>query len=217
MANIAVAFGFRHIGYVEGAAPTYGLRRRKIALGNTNPVFHGDPIQDVATTGYIQQGITTPASGLFSGVFSHCEYFSVSQQKKVRSNYWPGSDAQFDVDAFVIDTVGAMFLAACDGSPIVLANVDRNIDFTIATGGSATPTTGQGNTIAQLSGALLKSSSITTTATLPFRIYKLYSDDVVPNAPVLGATSPNGADNSTNFNWAIVTFNSVSFKQLTSL
>jgi hypothetical protein len=218
MANIAVAFGFRHVGYVEGAAPTYGLRRRKIALGNTNPIFHNDPVHDVAgPTGYIEQSPSTPASGSFCGVFSHCEYFSVSQQRKVRSNYWPGSDAQFDVDAFIIDTVGALFLAAADAGPITFASVDRNIDFTIATGGSSTPTAGQGNTVSQLSGATLKFSTIGSTATFPFRIYKLYSDDVVPGAPNAGATSPNGADNTTAFNWAVVTFNSVAFKQLTSL
>jgi hypothetical protein len=50
------------------------------------------------------------------------------------------------------------------------------------------------------------------TATLPFRIVRLYSDDVVQGAPLLGATSPNGADNSTQFNWAIVAFNQNSLK-----
>jgi hypothetical protein len=218
MANTAVAFGLRHVGYVEGAAPTYGLRRRKIALGQTNPIFRGDPVQDVAgPTGYIQQSVGTPAIGSFCGVFSHCEYYSVSQQRKVRSNYWPGSDAQFDPDCFIIDTVGALFVAACDAGPITFASVDRNIDMTIATGGSGTPTAGQGNTIAQLSGALLRFAGIGTTNTLPLRIYQLYSDSVVPGAPVAGATTPNGADNTTAFNWAIVTFNSVSFKQLQSL
>jgi len=217
MANIAVAFGFKHIGYVEGAAPTYGLRRRKIALGQTNPIFRGDPVSEVAgPTGYIQQAAAGTIS--LTGVFSHCEYFSVSQQRKVRSNYWPGSDAQFDPDAFILDTVGSLFLAASsNGGPITFASTDRNINFAIATGGSATPSAGQGNTVAQLSGSTLDFGTISTTPTLPFRIYKLYSDDVVPGAPNAGATSPNGADNTTAFNWAVVTFNNVAFKQLTSL
>lgn len=214
MANIAVAFGFKHIGFLEGSAPTYGLRHRKIALGNTNPIFHGDPVVPVIQTGYIQQAATAGAVQL-AGIFSHCEYFSVSQQRKVRSNYWPGSDAQFDVDAFVIDAPQALFLAAFDGGPVAFSQIDRNADVTIATGGSSTPTAGQGNTVAQLSGATLKSSNIGSTATFPFKLIAPYSDSVVPGQPVAGATSPNGADNTTAFNWWTVTFNNVEAKQLT--
>jgi len=132
---------------MEGFAPTYGLRHRKIALGNTNPIFHGDPVTSL-NTGYIAQSVSA-AAVQWAGVFSHCEYFSVSQQRKVRSNYWPGSDAQFDPDAFILDAAGALFVAASDGSTVatfapagaILFNaVDNNIDINIATGGSATET-----------------------------------------------------------------------------
>jgi hypothetical protein len=217
MANTLTPFGLRHAGYLEGAAPTYGLRRRKIALGNTNPIFHGDPVTSI-NTGYIAQSVQG-AAVQWAGVFSHCEYFSVSQQRKVRSNYWPGSDAQFDPDAFIIDAGNAYFIAACDGGPITFASVDKNIDVTIATGGSATPTagSGQGNTVAQLSGALLRFASIGTTNTLPLRIIRLYSDDVVPGAPTAGGTGVNGADNTTSFNWAVVGFNNVDTRALTGI
>src|SRR6266853_1405142 len=226
MANTAVAFGLRHVGYMEGFAPTYGLRHRKIALGNTNPIFHGDPVTSL-NTGYIAQSVSA-AAVQWAGVFSHCEYFSVSQQRKIRSNYWPGSDAQFDVDAFILDANGALFVAATDGSNVttfapagaILFNaVDNNIDINIATGGSATPTTGQGNTIAQLSGALLKPSSIAAaTTTLPMRLIAPYSDSVVPGQPVAGSTGgPNGADNTSAFNWWVVTFNSVDSRVLTGI
>ncbi len=224
MANVANAFGFKHVGYQEGTAPTMGLRPRKIALGNTNPIFHGDPVVSLST-GYIAQAVNNAATVGVAGIFSHCEYFSVSQQRKVRSNYWPGSDAQFDVDAFIIDTIGAMFVAASNGAAIVTANLDNNIGFNIATGGSATPTAGQGNTVSQLSGATLDvagtngtgSGAINTTTTLPFRLMRLYSDLVIPGSPLLGGTSVNGADNTTNFNWAVVTFNNQALKQLTGI
>jgi hypothetical protein len=228
--NILTPFGLKHLGNVGfGAAPSYELRQRRIALGNTNPIFRGDPVQTVtgASGGYIQQYVTGNTS--VAGIFSHCEYFSVSQQRKVRSNYWPGSDAQFDVDAFIIDAAFSQFYAASDGvgtvanfAPagiIVQAAIGANIDINIATGGSSSPVagSGQGNTVAQISGAMLKVATIATTSTLPLRLIRPYSDFVAPGAPAAGTTSFNGADNTSLFNWWIVAFNSAEAKQLTGV
>lgn len=226
MTNILTPFGLKHLGMVGfGGMPTYELRQRKIALGNTNPIFRGDPVTSLST-GYIAQAVSA-AAVQWAGVFSHCEYFSVSQQRKIRSNYWPGSDAQFDVDAFIIDAAGSQFLAASDGgvnpqgggNALLFGNIDFNIDVTIATGGSAAPVagSGQGNTIAQLSGALLKVTSVATTNTLPLRLIRPYSDFVAPGAPTAGTTSFNGADNTSAFNWYIVAFNNVDSKSLTGI
>jgi hypothetical protein len=229
MANILTPFGFKHLGNVGiGMAPSYEMRQRRIALGNTNPIFKGDPVQTVtgASGGYIQQ--YAAGTALFAGIFQGCEYFSVSQQRKVRSPYWPGSDAQFDVDAFIIDAAFSQFFAASDGTTvatfapagvILQAAIGANIDVVIATGGSTTPVagSGQGNTINGFSGALLKASTIATTATLPFRLVRPYSDFVAPGAPAAGTTSFNGADNTTTFNWWIVAFNSAEAKSLTGI
>lgn len=236
MANVLTPFGFKHIGFLEGFAPTYGVRRRKIALGNTNPIFHGDPVVSL-NTGYIAQATgtaqtsteTTSTVPVVSGIFQGCEYFSVSQQRKVRSPYWPGSDAQFDPDCFIHEQPGSLFLAASNGAAITFANIDANVGIFIATGGSTAPaaSSGQGNTVNGLSGAMLdvagtnggggaNSGAINTTSTglmLPFRIIKLYSEDVAQGAPNAGTTSFNGADNTTNFNWAVVTFNAASLKR----
>jgi hypothetical protein len=227
MANILAPFGFRHIGYLEGAAPTYGMRRRKIALGNSNPIFHGDPIVSLST-GYIAQASTNTladiaagAAPTVSGIFQGCEYLSISQGRKIRLPYWPGSDASADVDAFIIDAPTAIFVAQANGTPVVNlgsgSGIDLNCGMFIATGGSAAPTagSGQGNTTNGLSGAMIDtagtngsgSGAPATGAALPFRIVDLYSNFVAPNAPTAGTTSFNGADNTTNYNWAIVTFN----------
>jgi hypothetical protein len=224
MANVAVAFGFKHIGYAGGAAPTYVMKRRKIALGNGHAIFHGDPVISLGT-GYIDQAANN--STQFAGIFQGCEYLSVSQGRKVRSNYWPGSDASADVDAFIIDSGDALFLGASNGAPIVFGNVNNNIGYFIATGGSAAPVigSGQGSTSAQLSGALFDvagtnsggSGAINTTSTLPFRIVGLYSDFVAQGAPTAGSTSFNGSDNTTNFNWAVVKLNNVDFNSLTGI
>ena len=224
MANILAPAGFKHLGYMEGYAPTFGLRRRKIALGNTHAIFRGDPVISLAT-GYIDQ---ISANNIqLNGVFQGCEYFSVSQQRKVRSPYWPGSDAQFDVDAFVLDADGSLWLGQSNGAPITIANVDNNVGVFIALGGSISPTpgSGQGNTVNGISGALIDvagtntggSGAINTTSTLPFRIYSLYSDYVAQQAPVAGSTSFQGADNTTNFNFAVLTANNWDSKALTGI
>ncbi len=233
MANVLAPFGFRHIGFVEGAAQTYGMRRRKIALGNTNPIFHGDPIVSL-NTGYIAQAstntvadISTGAAPTVSGIFQGCEYLSISQGRKVRSPYWPGSDASADVDAFIIDSPGALFVAQANGTPVVSvgtsSGIDLNCGMFIATGGSAAPAagSGQGNTTNGLSGAMIDtagtngsgSGAPATGAALPFRIYDMYSNFMIPGAPTAGSTSFNGTDNTTNFNWAVVTFNLASLRR----
>lgn len=224
MANVLAPFGFRHVGYMEGYAPTYGMRRRKIALGNTHAIFHGDPVISLGT-GYIDQASANNVQ--LAGIFQGCEYLSISQGRKVRSNFWPGSDASADVDAFILDTQGSLWLAQSNGSPITFGNVDNNIGIFIATGGSASPAagSGQGNTSNQLSGALLDVAgansggpgAINTTSTLPFRIYALYSDFVAQGAPTAGSTSVNGSDNTTNFNWAVLTANNWDSKSLTGI
>lgn len=214
MANVLAPFGFRHVGYVEGAAPTYGMRRRKIALGNTNPIFHGDPVISLST-GYIAQ--LSANNVQVAGIFQGCEYLSISQGRKVRSNYWPGSDASADVDAFILDAAGSLWLAQSNGAPITFTNIDNNVGVFIATGGSTSPTpgSGQGNTASQLSGALIDiagtnsggSGAIGTAATLPFKIMDMYSNFVAQGAPNAGTTIVNGADNLTNFNWAVLSAN----------
>jgi len=157
MANVLTPFGFQHVGYMEGVTPSYGFRKRRIALGNTNPIFHGDPVVSLST-GYIAQASSNTVQ--VAGVFESCEYVSVSQQRKIRSWYWPGSDAQFDVDCYIIDAAGAYFKAQANGIPILLTSVGNNVGFFIATGGSTAPVagSGQGNTVNQISGSLLDSS-----------------------------------------------------------
>lgn len=224
MANVLAPFGFRHVGYLEGAAPTYGMRHRKIALGNTNPIFHGDPIVSLST-GYIAQSSTQQQTGTLpfvTGIFQGCEYISISQQRKVRSQYWPGSDALYDPDCFIIDSPNALFLAQANGTPVVFGNVGDNIGFFVATGGSTSPTagSGQGNTMNGLSGAMLDTAGTNSGGTgvvnagvgLPFKIYDLFSQYVAQNSPNAGTNIVNGADNTTNYNWAVVSLNLVDAK-----
>lgn len=233
MANTLAPRGFIHCGYLEGQAPTYGLRRRKIALANTHPIFRGDAVISLST-GYIDQQTTNAVQ--LAGIFQGCEYYSISQQRKVRSWYWPGSDAQYDVDAFIIDADRALFIGQSNGSAIVIGNIGNNVGVLTATsantsanfsGGSTAPVAGlgTGNTLNGISGMLLDvagtnaggSGAINTTSTLPFRIYDLYSNFVIQGGGTAGGTITNGADNTTNFNWAIVVSNNWDTKSLTGI
>lgn len=197
MANTLTPFGFRHFGVLEGSPPTYGMSARRIAAGNATAIFRGDPVTSLST-GYIAQSAagTTQIAGIFQG----CEYLSTSQGIKIRSKFWPGSDATGDVTAFIIDDPRATFLCQSNGSAVVLGNVNNNANFALTQAGS---------TVTGYSGATLDQSTILTTATLPFRIIRLASD-------VLPAGS-NGSDNTTNFNFAIVAFNNQDFKSLTGI
>jgi len=236
MSNTLSPFGFRHIGTKEGYAPTFGMTTRRIALGNTNAIGHGDPVAQIST-GYIGQASTNGTTGVVSiaGVFQGCEYYSISQQRKVRSNYWPGSDALYDPLAYIIDTPNALFYAQSNGAAVSFGNIGNNIGYFIATGTVTTVgSTGQVNSVTQNSGAMLDvagtnsggSGAVGTATTLPFRIVGLYSDLIsvlnqtgsyigLPNS--FGAPVLNGVDNTSNFNWAVVTFNNVDTKQQTGV
>jgi hypothetical protein len=66
---------------------------------------------------------------------------------------------------------------------------------------AATPV---GNTTTGYSGMLVNSGTLAVTTNFPFRIKQLYSD--------FGPAGSNGTDNTTNFNWAVLTFNNQDFK-----
>jgi hypothetical protein len=90
-------------------------------------------------------------------------------------------------------------MAAALNTSLVTANVGENIGFVIGTGNTAT---GQ-------SAATLDQSTLNTTNTLPFKVIDLGSKYL--------AAGSNGADVSTAYAWAVVTFNNQQYKQLTGL
>jgi hypothetical protein len=187
MANTFTPFGFSQ-RRGTGSAPTFEQTPALIASTNSTPIFFGDAVVPVtsSTTGYIQQATagTVPLAGIFVG----CKYTSVAQKRTVWSNYWPGSDANGDVEAYVVNDPNAQFLVASNtGSAVGLANVGKLCQLGVGTGTTATG----------LSGMYI--ASVGTTATFPFRIVSLYTDPV----------APNGNDTTTQFNWLVVAFNNV--------
>lgn len=190
MANTNAPFGFRQYSGT-GSAPTYEQNVRYIASNNTTAIYFGDAVIPL-TTGYIGQA--TASTVRVEGIFAGCKYVSTSQKRTVWSNYWPGSDANGDVEAYIIDDPNAKFLVQSSDSggtaAVTFANVGEYINLAVGTGNTATG----------ISGMTVNVATLATTVTLPFRIVGL-------------VTSPPGADGTdtaTEYNEVIVAFNNAS-------
>lgn len=184
MANTNSPFGFKQVKGT-GSAPTYEQSVRYIASNNTTPIFSGDAVIPL-TTGYIGQA--TASTVRMEGIFVGCKYVSVSQKRTVWSNYWPGSDANGDVEAYVVDDPNAQFIVQAGGTNVGFDKIGEYIQLNVGTGNTATG----------LSGMFVESPN--TTVTLPFRIVGLVSSP--PGA--------NGTDIASAYNQIIVAFNNAS-------
>jgi hypothetical protein len=186
-------FGFRDYYAGSGGAGTYAQHAYKIASGNGTAIYRGDPVMPVlAATGYITQGAA--GTTVLAGIFEGCKYLSTGQKRTIWMNYWPGSDATNDVEAYVFDDPNAQFLVQGNSTTF-------NITGTLAAQTSgpqmqyAQFAIGTGNSSTQQSGAYL--NSLGTTVTYPFIVRDLYVDP--PGA--------NGTDPTTANNYVIVGFN----------
>lgn len=181
MPNINAPFGFRQYAGT-GSAPTYEQNVRYIASNNTTPIFFGDAVIPLAT-GYIAQA--TASTVQLAGIFAGCKYTSTSQKRTVWSNYWPGSDATGDVEAYVIDDPNARFEVQAGATQITIADVGNNAQLNVGTGNTATG----------ISGMFI--DTVGTTITFPFKIVGLI------NSP----PGSNGTEPSGGYNLVIVQFN----------
>lgn len=167
----------------DGAAPTYGMITRLVAYNDTTKIFRGDLVKQL-DTGYIAQWTAGTAVSQAAGVFWGCKYYSVSQKTTTYSNYWPGADVATNaiVTAYLVPintAVPPKFVVQSDATGIAFTNIGQNIDVAMGTG----------STLTGMSGMYINTATLGTTATLPFRILRLYSDVGV------GAGSEAGAYN----------------------
>ena len=197
MANTAAYFGFTQYQGGAGGAPTFAQSTRRIASGNTTPIYTGDPVMPVVSTanGYITQGAagTTRLDGIFVG----CKYLNTSLGRTVFSPYWPGSGATGDVEAYVIDDPSVRFLVQTSFAGAPMTGTATTMTSGII-GQYAQFTIGTGNTSTGRSGAYL--SSVNTTVTFPF---------IVVDYQISGN---NGGDPTTQYCNVIVGFNNEIFR-----
>jgi hypothetical protein len=198
--NVNAPFGFQDAGGL-GSPPTFEQIEEKVAA-TTAPMFKGDPVFRLADSTIA--GATTgpgPGAGVLAGIFQGCEYLSVTQGRKIWSNYWPAGDiaAGSLSQCWVTNAPGSRFRVQAGGSTtvgFVQADIGMNCQFAY----------GVGNPANQQSGAYIDMTvARAVTATLPFRIIGLVVD------PPGGPGTQAGA-----YNWAIVGFNNVETKSLTA-
>lgn len=193
MVNFNAPFGFKPYYGGSGGAPTFSQSTRRVA-SNAPAIFQFDPVMPVvgAATGYITRG--APGSTVLAGIFVGCKYLSVSQKRPVWSNYWPGSDAQNDVEAYVVDDPNAQFVCMGNGTTFNITG-SLAVYTSSPVGQYAQFAIGTGNTNTGQSGAYL--NTLGTTVTFPFVVRGLITNP--PGAP--------GADPTTAYNWLVVGFN----------
>lgn len=192
MANSNTPFGFMPLGSLSGSTPSFRHSQRKIASANSTAIYFGDAVVPVtgSATGYITAA--TASTVAMAGIFVGCQYLSNSQGTIVNSRYWPGSDANGDVTALVVDNPDATFLVQSDSTGLPFAKVGQNIQLNVGAGG---------NTLTGNSGMYV-SGSPATTVTFPF-IYL---------GPAQLPPGVNGADATLAYNIVIVGFNNEIFK-----
>lgn len=190
MSNVQAPFGFSPEGTVGGSTPNFRLSRRLIASTNATAIYTGDAVVPVTSsvTGYIQQA--TASTTALAGVFFGCKYLSISQGRVVWSRFWPGSDANGDVTAYVIDDPQAVFLVQAGAAAIGMADLNLNVQLAVGTGNT---TTGQ-------SGMFIQNPA--STSTLPFTITGFVTDP----------SGANGTDITSAYNYVLVTFNNEIFR-----
>lgn len=189
MANTNAPFGFRQLSGT-GSAPTYEQVTMTIDKDDSTAVFYGDAVVPVtgSATGYIKQA--TASTVALAGIFYGCKYLSTSQKRTVWSNYWPGSDASADVEAYVCNDPNAQFLAQAGSTNVGFSKIGQNIQLNVGTG----------NTANGISGMYVESPA--TTATLPFRVV------AIPGLTAGAAnSSPGVPDPTLGYNWVVVQFN----------
>ena len=191
MANVFTPFGFRQT-MGTGSAPTYEQVVAVVA-SNADAIYFGDVVTRVAA-GSVEAiaADTDPIAGIFVG----CKYLSTSQKRTVWSNYWPGTDTAYPVEAYIVNDPNAKFsVQSSGGSGVTLAMSGQNVAFDLGTGNAANG----------ISGAFIDVTTLDTTATLPFRIVGIdYSMPPGSNGSSAGV-----------YNYAIVAFNNVETKSLT--
>jgi len=170
MANINGSFGLRPLNKMGGAAnstATSNYSLYEIANGNTNKLYHGQPVIPLASGFIDAAGAAAGGTVGLVGVFQGCEYVSSTTGKPTWSNYWPGSgaDSNHAIKAYVNDDPMQLYVIATDASwtskATARAAVFANANFSTAITG--TDATG-------LSLGRLAVGTIATTAALHMRI-----------------------------------------------
>lgn len=175
MANTFNPFGFQAFGRLEGGAPTAGLTKLTLNASDANQYFSGDVVQ-ISTSGYL----TLPASGSvtgspIAGIFWGCEYYSPTVGRVIWSRFSGGNvTSSAPANAYVITDPEQLFIVQGTTNAVLGTSVTGwNIGF--VSSANAAGNTNSGNSV-----VCLASSTVSATATLPFRVIDTYQNFAPP-------------------------------------
>lgn len=204
MANVQAPFGALQAGTTSGPVnfASFANPPFRIAANYNTAIGYGDLVTLVAgagPTGYLNRWTAGAGSATVqvAGVFYGCQYLSTSQKRIVWSNYWPGSDATGDVEAFVCSDPNAQFIIQASSGPVTQAAVGRTADVVMGTVNTATG----------WSRMALAAPSNTNPGTLPFKVLNIVVSP--PGAP--------GTDAASAYNTVVVGFNNQINKSLLTI
>ena len=137
MANVQAPFGFDQRSGT-GSAPTYE-QIAVIIASTASAIFYGDPVSwAIPANGTIVQAPSSSAGpAQIAGVFIGCKYLSVSQKRTVWGNYWPGSDANGNVEGYIVNDPNAKFVAQTDATGLGQAAIGQTVGFVAGAGNTA--------------------------------------------------------------------------------
>jgi hypothetical protein len=175
MANKDAAFGLRPARMMNGSAFMGQQNRYRIANNYATAIFQGDMVETLTagTIGVKAAGETDAVLGVFNG----CRYTDPTTGKETFSNYYPGSIAAADIEAYVIDAPDVVYeIQADDTFPVT--DLFGNFDIVAGTG----------DTNSGMSRTELDVTTGATTTTLPLKAIDISQD---PENSDTGAANTN--------------------------
>ena len=163
MANKDAAFGLRPARMMNGSAFMNQQNRYRIANNASGAIFQGDLVEALTagTIGVKAAGETDAVLGVFNG----CRYTDPVSGKETFSNYYPGSIAAADIEAFVIDAPDVVYEIQADAA-MPVTDLFGNFDIVVGTG----------DTKSGMSRTEIGVSTGAATATLPLKAIDISQD-----------------------------------------
>lgn len=200
-ANTLAPNGFLVTSPYGMSVPNYAIQVGRIAYNYASQIGFGDPVKLLTdgTVNLFANGDTT-----IHGIFAGCQYVDPSTGTYQFRPSWPavsGLASTAIVTAKMIVDPRAVFRVQVSGTALTQAAVGANIDIV----DSGTGVSGSPNA-AGISTCALKSSTLNTTNTLPFRVVGIVSDVLF-----------RGYDPTGTNNFALVTMNTSDINNTTGI
>jgi hypothetical protein len=219
--------GFQTFRRMDGGSPTAGMTEVWIASTDAGFFFRGDPVLTSSSPGTNQSGAyitslqlgSNSSSFLVRGIFQGCYQYQPSVQRVVWSNSYQGTitGSTGDIKAYIVDDPEELFIVQASTNAAI-SSTCIGLNVSISTGSTT------GNTLTGYSNITLQATSVTASASYPFRLVDFYS----AYAPGGGATGNpnfnssvsggiiNGLDNNNPANIVVVRLNNCDRLNLTS-